>query len=230
LRDLTVVHYGIDTSDRPILGTAYMVAVWEAILADRRVKPFADRLVIVQGAFMSRVPGGGASASGGYHDLAGCWDIRTWNLTTAELDTFIFVARQYGWAFWRRDKEHGGMDEHAHGVLGTDSPLASGAAQQWRDYLANLDGLASRGRDYEHRPAPLVLTPPEETFMLNDADKKWIADTVSAAVKAAVAENRLDVGKPAKWSDDTVAQAILNRLANIEAAVKKSKLDPNARS
>jgi len=226
LRDLTVVHYGIDSSDRPILGTAYMVAVWEAILADRRVAPFADRLVIVQGAFMSRVPGGGASDSAGYHDLAGCWDIRTWNLTAGELDTFIFVARQYGWAFWRRDNGRGGMDPHAHGVLGTDSPLAPGAARQWRDYLANLDGLASHGRDYERRPAPLVLTPPEETFMLNDADKKWIADAVAAAVKVAVADNRLDVGKPAKWSDDTVAQAILNRLERIESVVNKQAAKP----
>jgi len=221
LRDFTVVHYGIDSSGRPILGTAYMVAVWEAILADRRVKPFADRLVIVQGAFMSRVPGGGASASGGYHDLGGCWDIRTWNLTAEELAAFIWVARLHGWAFWRRDKEHGGMDEHAHGVLGADSPLASGAAQQWRDYLMDLDGLASRGRDYERRPSPLVLNPPEEIFMLNDADKKWIADTVAAAVKVAVADNRLDVGKPAKWSDDTVAQAILNRLERIESKLPK---------
>jgi len=221
MRDFTVVHYGIDSSGRPILGTAYMVAVWEAILADRRVKPFADRLVIVQGAFMSRVPGGGASDSEGYHDLGGCWDIRTWNLTTAELDTFIWVARQHGWAFWRRDEKHGDMDPHAHGVLGTDSPLAAGAARQWQQYLNDQDGLASGGRDYEGRPSPLVLNPPEEIFMLNDADKQWIKETVDAAVKAAVAGNRLDVGKPAKWSDDTVAQTILNRLASIEAAVKK---------
>jgi hypothetical protein len=219
--DFTVVHYGIDTSDRPILGTAYMVAVWEAILADKRVAPFAAKIVIVQGAFMSRVPGGGASASAGYHDLAGCWDIRTSNLTAAELDAFVYTARCYGWPFWRRDAEHGAMDPHAHGVLGTDSPLAPGAASQWDDYKAGFDGLADDGPDYERRPSPLVLTPPEETFMLNDADKQWISDAVTAAVKAAVDSNRLDVGKPAKWSDDTVAQTILNRLERIESKLPK---------
>lgn len=176
--DFTRVRYGTDTSGRPIYMTRYAHAVWLAICADPRVKPFAHKLVVVQGMFMALVPGGGAAASDGYHDRAGCIDVRTWNLTAAELDTFIRVAREHGWAFWRRDAQHGGMDPHAHGVLGSDSPLTPKAAQQWRDYLAGFNGLASRGRDYEWRPSPLVTKPP--TVQAEDDDMAVLAEKIDA--------------------------------------------------
>lgn len=213
--DFTVAPRGIDSSDRPILMSQYMADWWDAVVDELGWQP-----VIVQGAWMSRVPGGGAKGSEGYHDKGGCLDIRTRDLTTAQIDQLNRVVRRCGGVGWRRDADRGGMDPHYHLLLGTDADLAPGAAGQWLDYQHGLDGLATRGRDYEWRPAPLVLTPPEEMFMLNDADKAYLETLVKGAVADAVAANKFDVGKPAKWSDDAVAKSILTRLERIEAAVK----------
>lgn len=164
-----VIHkVGTDSSGRAIYMTAHMRRVWALILAHPKVAPFADKLVIVQGAFMVR-NGGGATASSGYHDGGGCLDVRTWNLSGSELETFIRVARRHGFAFWRRDKFHGGMDPHAHGVLGSDSDLSAGAQRQWQAYLNGRDGLASNGPDYEWRPDPLVTAPPKPTPTIDHA-------------------------------------------------------------
>lgn len=173
-RDFTVVKYGIDSSGRSIWMTRWMVLVFQAILKHPQIAPFAYKITVVQGAFMVR-NGGGADASAGYHDQGGCIDIRTWNLTTAELDIFIKVARMFGFAFWRRDESylHGGMDPHAHGTLGSDSPLSSGASVSWGSYVGNGDGLAGGRPDYEWRPKPLVLVPPDsllqEDYLMSDA-------------------------------------------------------------
>jgi hypothetical protein len=77
------------------------------------------------------------------------------------------------------------MDSHLHFVLGTDSPLARGAAQQWRDYIGGGDGIG--GNDYEARPDPLVLTPPEGDDMPRytewpTEDRKALATDVATAV------------------------------------------------
>jgi len=174
-----VIRYGTDSSGRPILMTEYMRDVWEALLRMPEVKPFASEIVIVQGAFMTRV-GGGASASAGYHDLGGCLDIRVWNLSSAKLEAFIRASRKIGFPFWLRDARHGGMDSHAHGVLGTDTPLAGGAGYQWSEYIAGHDGLASRGRDYHWRPIPVVLRPPAELMqeddMFENEDRKLLRE------------------------------------------------------
>lgn len=176
--DYTVARRGTDTSGRPILATAYFWAVWCAMLADPRLAAFAWKIVVVQGAFMARL-GGGATASAGYHNLAGCWDVRTWNLTPAEQQLLWDVAAEYGIWFWKRDLNpaHGGMDEHGHAVAGWDRPLAAGAATQWAQAQARRDGLARNGPDYMLRRRPIVLTPParllqEDPMAAPDAQKK----------------------------------------------------------
>ena len=216
MTDFTVAPRGIYSSGRPILMSQFM-ADWFAAVVDR----LGWEPTILQGAWMSRVPGGGAAASSGYHDFGGCLDLRTRDLAPAKVDHLVRVLRRCGAAAWRRDQQHGGMDPHLHFVLGADADLADGALFQWADYQRNLNGLSgsSRGPDYEWRPSPLVLTPPEEMFMLNDADKQFIRDTVKAEVAAAVASNRLDIGTKFKWSDDAVAQKILTRLERIEAKI-----------
>lgn len=181
--DFTVRQYGTDSSGRPVYLTAFMDEWWEAVVADLGFRP-----TIVQGAFMSRVPGGGAAASAGYHDLGGCMDVRTWDLTGSQLDALVRATRSRGGASWRRDKSpaHGGMDPHCHITLGADRPLSAGAAESWRSYLAGDNGLANNAPDYEWRPSPLVTTPPKDDDMpLNDTDKQWIKDTVEAAITAA---------------------------------------------
>lgn len=169
MTDFTVAQHGIDTSGRAILATAYMWDVWQAVVADLDFDP-----VIVQGAFMSRVPGGGAAGSEGYHDLGGCFDLRTRDLSTRQVDELVRVLRAHGCAAWRRDQAHGGFDPHVHFVLGTDQPLADGAAWQWWDYIKGGDGIG--GNDYEDRPSPLVLTPPEDE--VTPQDKQDIAALV----------------------------------------------------
>lgn len=144
------VAVGSDTSGRPILMTRRMRAAFDAVVAHCGIAP-----VIVQGAFMSDVPGGGAAASAGYHDLAGCIDTRTWNLTSDQQVALIKAARTVGWAVWKRDGLHGGMDEHMHWVLLDEPNMASGAQWQAAEYRAGRDGLASQGLDYHWRPDPI---------------------------------------------------------------------------
>ena len=171
MTDFSVVRIGTDTSGRPILCTRYMADWWEQVVAELGWRP-----VIVQGAFMTQV-GGGAEASAGVHDQAGTFDLRTRDLTQAQSDQLVRTLRRFGAAAWRRDWTHGGMAPHLHLVLGTDRPLSSGAYIQWRDYTRGYDGLASRGKDYEWRPDPLVLTPPEEDIVKPE-DIEAIADRV----------------------------------------------------
>lgn len=153
--DFTVQQRGTDTSGRGIYATAYMWDWWDRVCHELGFTP-----TIVQGAFMGRA-GGGAAASAGYHDGAGCFDLRTWDRTQSEVAATIRTLRDMGAAAWVRDSRHG-MDPHIHFVLGADQPLASGAAYQWRQYLDGRDGLASNGPDYHPRPNPLVTTPPED--------------------------------------------------------------------
>jgi hypothetical protein len=132
---------------------------WQSVCDELGFTP-----VVTQGAFMTRA-GGGASASAGYHDQGGCFDLRVWDRTLPEVSQIIRVTRRRGAASWVRDAQRGGMDPHIHLVLGTDRPLASGAAWQWNEYIEGNDGLAGRGSDYHERPRPLVLTPPQEDPM-----------------------------------------------------------------
>ena len=176
--DFTVAQRATDTSGRPILATAYFWQVWLAVLADERLRSIAWKVVVVQGAFMSRL-GGGAAASAGYHDLGGCWDVRTWNLTASEQQLVWDVAAEYGVWFWKRDLSyaHGGMDEHGHAIAGWDAPLASGAAYQWVQAKQGRDGLARNGPDYMLRRRPIVTSPPpnlltKEYLMTSPAEDK----------------------------------------------------------
>ena len=149
----TVKRYGTDSSGRPIYMTKYMKQWLDNVLARPKVKPFADKVTIVQGGWMRRA-GGGASASEGYHDGGGCLDFRTWNLTTTEVNHLIVAMRLEGAAAWRRDARHG-MDPHIHITLGGDKGMTSGAQNSWYQYVHGYNGLASWGSDYEWRPSPI---------------------------------------------------------------------------
>ena len=189
--DFTVRRFGTDTSGRPILMTQFMWDWWQGVVTELGFEP-----TIVQGAFMSRV-GGGAAASAGYHDLGGCMDVRTWDLTGDQLDRLIRVTRTRAGASWRRDETaaHGGMDSHCHITLGSDQPLSDGARASWQSYLNGDNGLANNASDYEWRPKPLVTTPPERDWfdMATEADlRKIVREEIQAredeiAAKAAKA-------------------------------------------
>lgn len=153
--DFTVIRLGEDSSGRDLFMTRYMKAWWDDVCVRLGFTP-----TVVQGAFMSRVAGGGAKASDGYHDLGGCLDVRVWDLKPEQQHQLVREVRRSGAGAWLRDKKHGGFDPHVHLVLGSDSPLHAKAAAQWQAYQDGLDGLAGRGEDYHWRPSPLVLVPP----------------------------------------------------------------------
>lgn len=201
MADFDVIRVGTDTSGRKILMTAYMAAWWARVVAELGFRP-----TIVQGAFMARVPGGGAADSEGYHDAGGCLDLRTWDLTPDQSERLVRTLRNFGAAAWRRDERHG-MDPHLHFVLGTDKPMTPGAWEQWRDYLTGHDGLSGNGPDYEWRPNPIVTTPPEEDEM-KEADWKRMEGLVRAAVKAELDEPR-DVSKPGEPQKRSLAQMVV---------------------
>lgn len=174
MADYSVHRYGTDSSGRAIYMTVYMHDWWENV-----VRILGFRPVIVQGAFMSR-NGGGAKSSDGAHDQGGSIDVRTWNLSSAQVDKLVRVCRQRGAAAWHRDKSvaHGGMDPHCHITLGSDRPLSPMAQTLWNSYLGGGDGLVGSRPDYEWRPSPLVTTPPKEDDMpapRDWTDKDWEA-------------------------------------------------------
>lgn len=173
---MNVDRYGTDSSGRPILMTRYMADWWETAVVQLGWRP-----VIIQGAWMSRA-GGGAADSAGYHDRGGCLDLRTWDLSDDRSEQLVRTLRRYGAAAWRRDQRHG-MDPHLHLVLGTDTPLAAGAARQWTDYQDGYDGLSPRGPDYEWRTKPTVLTPPEDEMTPQEA--KTLRGIAKAVVELA---------------------------------------------
>lgn len=162
--DDIVARRGTDSSGRGIYMSGWMWRCWQALVKDSRLAKIRDRIIPVQGPWMIYA-GGGAEDSAGYHDRGGCVDCRSREFTNAEIALFVLVASEYGFQFWRRDAEHGGMDPHLHGVFGSDYDLASGAQEQVRELLETPrgDGLAgSYGRDYEHRVTPIRLGPPNE--------------------------------------------------------------------
>lgn len=182
MTDFTVRKFGTDSSGRGIYATDYMWSWWLAVCSELGFTP-----VITQGAFMVRA-GGGAVDSAGYHDAAGTFDLRVWNLTDAQVAKAIRVLRSNGAAAWHRDVAHGGFtDEHIHFVLGSDKPLSTGAAYQWAEYLAGRDGMG--GPDYHWRPTPLVTTPPKRDWfdMATDADLRKIVDKAIADATPAIA-------------------------------------------
>jgi len=236
-RDLTVIRVGTDTSGRGLYMTKWMFLIYTAAKRHPLIQPFAHKIVVVQGAFMIR-NGGGASASEGFHNYAGCIDIRTWNLTTTELNLWIRVTRMLGFAFWRRDWswQHGGMSPHAHGTLGSDAPLGSGAAVSWRSYLTGGDGLSGPGRDYEWRPSPLVTWPPtnllEEDYLMTDAAERKLDRTIDIvldirkdlnAFRTAEYQRDKEAAKKAKESKAKLVSAIggvIDALSQVENQVQ----------
>jgi len=203
-----VSRYGTDSSGRPIFMTRFMARWWAGIVRELGFEP-----VIVQGAWMSNVAGGGAAQSAGYHDGGGCLDVRVWDLTDAQQVAFLHATRWGGAACWLRDATHGGFDPHFHLVLGADEGLSPGAAWQWLAYINGGDGLTGGGRDYHPRPTPLVTAPPdslmEEPMTPDDFDK--IRAIVREEVAKAGDTVKIDVGTKAKRSLATVLATIHNR-------------------
>lgn len=198
-----VLRVGTDSSSRPIFMSERMWGAWLAVMEDVG-DGLANKIDIVQGAFM-KFAGGGADASGGYHDLSSCLDTRTWDLTAEEEGKLIRRARARGWAVWKRDQAHGGFDEHMHWTLldefrgvegGGAQPSASGAIFQWKSYRNGNDGLIPEHNDYHWRPKPIPVFNLKEYRKEEDVDLQELMDhqikddpklTVAEALRAAEA-------------------------------------------
>ena len=195
-----VRQHGIDSSGRAILASDFLWDVWESAVADMGFRP-----VITQGSWMSRVPGGGAENSEGFHDGGGPFDLRTWDRTPAERLKMVRVLRLHGCAAYRRFKSQGMDEDHLHFMCGADHGLTDPAARQWQSYVNGRDGLAGNGPDYEWRPSPLVLIPPEvETVTPEEIE--------ATAKRAAELVLSAKVGK----DDTTLKQAINQILTRVE--------------
>jgi hypothetical protein len=143
------IQRGVDSSGRRLFGTRQMFQHFDRV--NDRV---GGRLVVVQGSFNR-----GTTASAGTHDLAGCFDIRTWNLSTAERNLAMRAGRDPfivgGAAWWYRHSGQG-FDPHIHMLLLGDAPMTSQTAFQVSEYQAGRNGLANRGADDFWRPDVIV--------------------------------------------------------------------------
>lgn len=185
-----VKRIGTDVSGRPVYMNQRMLAAWQATLAKLDFTP-----AIMQGAYMARVPGGGAAASAGYHDGGGCIDTDTSALGIEQERRLIKTARSLGWAVWKRSEAHGGMSEHMHWVLLADREAASGARSQMAAYRAGRNGLTglSEGPDYHWRPSPIPVYKFQEDDMPTPQDLLNAPVAKDVSLKKAVREMHKDV-------------------------------------
>ena len=203
---LDVLTRGADTSGRTVAATRQ---AWQHF--DRVNAHVGGKLVIVQGAFRARY-GGGAGASAGTHDSAGCLDIRTWNLTKDERDTAQREARRLGAAAWYRHQGQG-FDPHMHWVLLGDSPMHPAAAQQVTAYKNGRNGLASNGPDDFWRPSRIEnyrYLSEEDEVKQEDIDK--IVDAVVDRLPGAVWRHDIPVDEGTKKPAQLVLRWVHNRV------------------
>lgn len=223
MNDFSVHQYGVDVYGRPVFMTAFMHDWLEHRYANVGFQPR-----IAQGAFMERL-GGGAAQSSGAHDRAKCVDFITDNLTPEQLDAWIWECRTHGGAAYRRDEsaKHGDMPPHCHVTLGADEPGSPMADALWSSYEGGGDGLAAGpGRpagapDYERRPNPLVLTPPEEDMTPDQLLDALESPRGQAALTKAVIRTRLEgqVDAPKGRYVGATLTACYNLLVRIAAKV-----------
>ena len=208
MSDGTVIYIGVDSGGRDLWMTVYMKRWWDGVVRELGWTP-----TIVQGAWMAR-NGGGASASGGFHDAGGCLDLRTWDRTAEQTQQMIRVLRLGGAAAWLRTPAQG-FDEHLHLVLGSDYGLNPSAQQQWQNYLAGDAGLAGSQPDYHWRPDPIVTVPPDRYMEepVDEAQENRIAEKAADKVIARLKNAKFDSPENpgAKWTLDTYLRRILNK-------------------
>lgn len=210
MADFSVRQYGTDVYGRPVFMTVFMAEWFESYVEELGFRPG-----IAQGAWMERL-GGGAAASQGAHDKGKCLDLRTTDRTTAEIDRMVRVARIRGAGAYRRDRtwRHGSMTPHMHLTLGADARGSAMAEALWLSYVNNGDGLGIEPPqpDYEWRPDPLVLVPPEEDEM-KEADWERLDKVLDAKVKSVLdglGDAKVDIGRTAKWSLSRVLKLLVD--------------------
>jgi len=160
----------------------------------------------------------GADASAGTHDLSGCLDVRTWNLTEEQRHQAMRKARQIGWAAWYRTEAQG-FDPHMHWLLLAERPMHPDAANQEAQYLAGLNGLASRGPDDFWRPDPIrrfdYAAYLEEDMGLTEAQAKKLNEIHRLVTRAVPASRKRDLEMAAALRE---ARAEIEALGDVVAS------------
>jgi hypothetical protein len=176
------------TSDgKSIFGSRRTIAHLEATNQAAR-KKYATDMVIFQGAYNSTVP-----QSAGSHDKDAAVDCYIPNVDWWEMQRFL---RELGWAAWYRHTGSFASTLHIHMIsLGYSTPVGSLIPGQVSDYYNRRDGLAGHALDDTWHPPDIDSTifdypawkrEQEANMPLNDADKKWLRDTIREEARAAV--------------------------------------------
>lgn len=203
------INLGTDTSGRPLVIDDRTQAKLRA--AESRL---GFTFTIVQGSYRA---GDGAAASAGTHDGGGVIDLRVWNLPARITpQEAVRALRLSGFIAWYRTTAQG-FDPHIHAIDYGNPALSPAAQQQVTAWRNGRNGLANNGPDDGPR-VHIPLNPPEEDDMpLNDADKKWIADTMESVVAKYVGDVVDAVsprtGKPTKITVRTALKRLLQRSA-----------------
>lgn len=165
--------------------------------------------IVTQGSYQA---GAGDENSAGTHDKGGVVDL-AWCGHVA----CVKALRLAGMAAWHRTPEQGPWPHHVHAVVIDHPLLALGARAQVIAYLSRRNGLSNAGPDdgpqLDPIPRPVWPWPEQDWFDMATLDD------LREVVEAAVANNKLDVGRKNLWSDDTVLRSIMSRLGEIEKSL-----------
>lgn len=166
---MAVIQRGVDSNGRPVRETQEFWDAYDAVCDELGFKP-----TIVQGGHM----GASAAAASSTTHNGDAADLRLWDRSSDQRARMIRVFRAHGFAYWERYPSQG-FDLHAHLVPGPWASPSPSALDQFNDYIAGRNGLASNGADYHPRPTPLVTKPPQEDPMADyEAQLKRIEEKV----------------------------------------------------
>lgn len=194
--------YGVDSGGwRPVRMSPAFHAAWVQVCEALGFTP-----VITQGGWMGDLA---AELSGPTHD-GDALDLRTRNLTAAQVESFVKALRAHGIAAWFRDW----TDPHIHAVPGPWAHPSLSALRQWHACRAGLDGLAANGPD--PHTYPLATKPPEDD--MTPAQDQLLRDTAAAVKRLEAAEKRRD--EKERERDKNERKRAKNRFQKLRALVK----------
>jgi hypothetical protein len=113
---------------------------------------------VVQGSYSE------GSASAGTHSGGGALDPRTWDKTTAQINSMVRNLRIVGFAAWYRTRSDG-FAPHIHAIAIGQSDLSSAAERQVIAYYDGRNGLANDGPDTGPRLDPI---PTWESYLASE--------------------------------------------------------------
>lgn len=177
-------------------------------------------LEITQGGYNP----GGVGASGGTHDKDAL-DIRATTLSSRERQAAVAALRRVGFVAWLRTPDQSNWPYHIHAVpYGGD--LSPEARAQVTQYLAGLNGLASKGKDDGPRTwVGMTWERYEEENSMSAADADRVIrymEAVSSHLAKNTAQNmrnlRNDISEMLKLAKDGQTEQLTAYIRQLDAA------------